>query len=108
MRGTESEQDTWSAERHGVADAHRRQRLLKAGIKIQAAEKVRQEAALDPAGRVQGWRKGCSGQIKEAVSAQIRGTVTGTGMEQGQQTQHKQGRCDADSTRMLLTLLAGQ
>lgn len=61
MRGTGAQQDIWSAERCSADNIHQRQRLLEAGVKIQAAEKIRQEAALDLDGRVRRQRKGCLG-----------------------------------------------
>lgn len=53
-----AKKDIWSAERHDVENAYQRQRLLEAEVKIQVAQKILQEAALDLDARAKRQRKG--------------------------------------------------
>lgn len=59
-----------------MENAHKRERLLEAEIKIQVAQKTRQEAALDLDGKVKRHRKGWQAQIKEEVAVWAMGTGT--------------------------------
>lgn len=59
-----------------MENAHQRQRLLQAEIKIQVTQKMLQEAALGLGGGVKRQGKGWQTQIKEEVAAWVMGTGT--------------------------------
>jgi len=58
VRGTGAKKDIRSAERRDMENTHQRQRLLEAEVKIQVAQKILQEAALDLDARAKRQRKG--------------------------------------------------